>query len=297
MSGSSATEPVRLSQDQEALLDPYNDYWKLVRNSTAPADRPAAERGVALAYAAAGLAAPERIVWCQSPIGIERSRKATWHQFEPGQNVKSLVVDNVIRRAATLVEDHVPVRVRVAAGTGLEVDAHYFSASGALRNALAEAATRIRWSGAARRTATWGRLTRRQVTPYLAFDESRWLQHESVGLLAKCAFLHNVCGAVAETSSLQGLWQIVTNAGAMVPHERVCWLSERHDTLAMDISGRLHCATGAGGEVSRRMELLLVEGCGRPELDDRASRSDHDQENRTGTRSYPPALHDRYHDA
>ena len=244
MSGSSATEPVRLSQDQEALLGPFSDYWKLVRNSTAPADRPAAERGVALAYAAASLPPPERIVWCQSPMGIARSRKDTWHQFDPGQNVKALVFDSVIRRAATLVEDHVPVRVRVAAGTGLEIELQYISASGALSSALAEEATRIPWSWAARRAATWRRLTRRQTTPYVAFHESRWLQHESVGQLAKFAYLHNVCGAVVETSPLQGLWHVATNAGAMVPHARVCWLSERHDTLKIDVSGRLHCATG-----------------------------------------------------
>ena len=69
MSGSSATEPERLSAEQEALLGPYRDHWKLVRNSTAPADRAAAERGVALAYAGAGLAPPDRIVWCESPLG------------------------------------------------------------------------------------------------------------------------------------------------------------------------------------------------------------------------------------
>jgi hypothetical protein len=244
MSALSAIEPTRLSQEQETLLEPYRDHWKLVRNSTAPADRPAAERGVALAYAAANLAPPERIVWCRSPIGIETSRKATWHEFDPGESVKALVVDRVIRRVAALVDDQIPVRVRVAAGTGLEIEPQYFGASGTLSNALAEAATRVRWNGAARRKAAWARLTRRPLSDYEEFHESRLLQHEALSMLAKCAFLHNVCGAVAETSALQGLWLIVTNAGAMVPHKRVCWLSERHDTLALDISGRLHCATG-----------------------------------------------------
>lgn len=244
MSGSSTTESARLSQAQEDLLGPYRDYWKLVRISTAPANRPAAERGVALAYEAAGLAPPERIVWCRSPIGIERARKGTWHQFDPGQSVKPFVVDGVIRRAASLVENHVPVWVRVEAKSGIELERHYFSASSVLSNALDVTTARLRWSGAARRKAIWARLTRKPVTPFVPFDESRWLHHQSVNMLAKCAFLHNVWGAVAETSALQGLWQIATNAGAIVPHARVCWLSERHDTLVLDTSGRMHCATG-----------------------------------------------------
>ena len=240
----SAIDPARLSQAQEALLGPYRDYWRLVRNATAPADRPAAERGVALAYAAAGLAPPERIVWCQSPIGIERSRKATWHEFDPGPLFKSPIVDGVLRRVERCIEDHVPVRVRVAAKTELEIESAYFSASRELGYAITQEAARIRWDRAAHLNSIFARLTRRQTTPFTALDSSRWLQHESVGILAKCAFLHNVCGFVSETDALQGLWQIATNAGAIVPHARVCWLSERHDTLALDNSGRLHCATG-----------------------------------------------------
>lgn len=244
MSASSATESTRLSHAQEALLGPYLDFWKLVRSSTAPADHSAAESGVAIAYAAAGLAPPDRIVWCQSPIGIERSRKAAWYEFDPGPSVKTRVVDGVLSRVGSSVDTHVPVRVRVAAASGLEVESQYFSASGALSAALAEEASRIRWSGRARSKALWARLTRRPVRPYAVFEECRWLQHEAVNSLAKCAFLHNVYGATTETSALHGLWLIATSAGAMVPHERVCWLSDRHETLAIDNNGRLHCATG-----------------------------------------------------
>ncbi|MEU9699254.1 hypothetical protein AB0E14_00005, partial [Streptomyces sp. NPDC047981] len=43
------------------------DKWRAVAAATGAADRAAAEAGVRLAYAAAGLAAPERIVWAASP--------------------------------------------------------------------------------------------------------------------------------------------------------------------------------------------------------------------------------------
>ncbi|MGW2014764.1 DUF6745 domain-containing protein [Streptomyces sp. NPDC001927] len=43
------------------------DKWRAVAAATGAADRAAAEAGVRLAYATAGLAAPERIVWAASP--------------------------------------------------------------------------------------------------------------------------------------------------------------------------------------------------------------------------------------
>ncbi|MCT4353304.1 hypothetical protein M5362_09190 [Streptomyces sp. Je 1-79] len=51
------------------------DRWRAVAAATGTADRTAAEAGVRLAYRTAGLAAPERIVWADSPraaVGILR---------------------------------------------------------------------------------------------------------------------------------------------------------------------------------------------------------------------------------
>ncbi|MGW6564185.1 DUF6745 domain-containing protein [Streptomyces sp. NPDC054975] len=51
------------------------DRWRAVAAATGAADRAAAEAGVRLAYATAGLAAPERIVWAASPraaVGLVR---------------------------------------------------------------------------------------------------------------------------------------------------------------------------------------------------------------------------------
>ena len=47
-----------------------------------------------------------------------------------------------------------------------------------------------------------------------------------------------------QTEPLLGLWAIAKSAGWIVPHEHVCWISERPDTLCTDARGRLHCATG-----------------------------------------------------
>jgi hypothetical protein len=43
---------------------------------------------------------------------------------------------------------------------------------------------------------------------------------------------------------LQGLWAIAKNAGSIVAHERVCWISERPSILRTDARVRLHCPNG-----------------------------------------------------
>ena len=53
----------------DALSD-YLDRWGAAHLSCQPADRDTAEEGIRLAYAAAGLAPPRRIVWCGGPLDI-----------------------------------------------------------------------------------------------------------------------------------------------------------------------------------------------------------------------------------
>jgi hypothetical protein len=57
-----------LSPEQHALLGRVRQEWLEVGLATGPADRPAAERGVRLAYQAAGLRPPRRVVWLGSPL-------------------------------------------------------------------------------------------------------------------------------------------------------------------------------------------------------------------------------------
>jgi hypothetical protein len=260
----SGAEPARLSSKQEAVLPAYREHWTRTLCSTAPANRSAAEQGVVLAYQAAGVAPPERIEWCQSPIGIESARKQTWHQFDPGPSVKTRIVDDVIREVGARVEDAVPVRVRVAAGTELDIERRFSSASSALANALSADAARVRWGAFWRTRFMIRRLGGNRLTHYVPFEQSRWLPHEGVSMLAKTAYLYNVCGFVSATTALSGLWQIAENAGGMVPHTRICWLSERPDTLALDPSGRLHSATGPAVRYPDRWSLHSWKGVAVP---------------------------------
>lgn len=58
----------KLTAEQEALFPAIREEWLAIGLSTELADRPRAEAAVDLAYAAGGLAPPQRKLWAQSPI-------------------------------------------------------------------------------------------------------------------------------------------------------------------------------------------------------------------------------------
>jgi hypothetical protein len=57
-------------------------------------------------------------------------------------------------------------------------------------------------------------------------------------------YFRQVCGLHDETRLLEGLTLLAQNAGWFLPHEKICWVSERHSFLHRDEQGRLHCETG-----------------------------------------------------
>lgn len=63
----------------------YADKWRAIAAATGPADRTAAEEGVRLAYRAAGLRAPDRFVWADSPLSGVRAVRAL---DDPGPSVR-----------------------------------------------------------------------------------------------------------------------------------------------------------------------------------------------------------------
>lgn len=57
-------------------------------------------------------------------------------------------------------------------------------------------------------------------------------------------YFREVCGLIGETEKAQGLTELAKSAGWFLPHENICWVSERHHLLERDERGRLHCLTG-----------------------------------------------------
>ena len=54
-----------------------------------------------------------------------------------------------------------------------------------------------------------------------------------------------VCGLGDQTQKLCGLWEAAQSAGWFLPHQKLCWISERHNVLNRDTQGRLHKDEGA----------------------------------------------------
>ena len=68
-------------------------------------------------------------------------------------------------------------------------------------------------------------------------------QHDA-SWLAFYDFFQEVCGLGEETDKLDGLWLLARSAGWALPHQNICWVSERHNILNRDERGRLHCENG-----------------------------------------------------
>src|SRR4249920_1882363 len=85
-------------------LKEYLDRWAAAHLSCEPADRRTAEKGVRLAYATAGLAPPQRIIWCGGPLEIAKHLADASPADEFGANVKAQTFDQVRNKIGTFAE-------------------------------------------------------------------------------------------------------------------------------------------------------------------------------------------------
>ena len=80
------------------------------------------------------------------------------------------------------------------------------------------------------------------------------------GWLAFYRFFRDECGLSEKTARLEGLWELCQSAGWALPHEHICWVSERHSVLRRNDSGRLHCEDGPALAYPDGWELWVVHG-------------------------------------
>jgi hypothetical protein len=232
----SLIEVARLTDVQRAGLAEYGERWTRIRQSTARVDRAEAEEGVRRAYAAAGLAPPRHVVWGESPYEI--AQKWARHS-SAGEGVRHLVIDMVRRRAEAAVDRAVSLAVRTALMDEPRLT-RLPAYSSSIDEAILRACERVRPRLRTRlfSLAKWTSLRRSQTFANSGFG------FQSAPILGALEYLHDVAGLRPHTRSLAGLWQIAKNATWIIPHEDVCWLSDRPDRLELDANARLHCANG-----------------------------------------------------
>ena len=73
--------------------------------------------------------------------------------------------------------------------------------------------------------------------------DSVYGQHDA-NWLAFYKFFRDECGLNEQTEKLNGLTELCESAGWALPHQNICWVSERHCLVARDDHGRLHSLTG-----------------------------------------------------
>jgi hypothetical protein len=80
------------------------------------------------------------------------------------------------------------------------------------------------------------------------------------GRLALFAYFRSACGLERQTDRLKGQWAQAQAAGWYLPHQHICWVSERHNVLRQNGEGRLHCETGPALEYPDGWAIFALNG-------------------------------------
>ncbi|MET9395652.1 DUF6745 domain-containing protein [Streptomyces sp. NPDC006624] len=197
--------------------------WRQVASATGPADRPAAEAGVRLAYRLAGLPEPERIVWADSPReGAVLAARVT-ADGSAGRSV----------REAVRTRPWAAVRERVLDRLGPAGWAEHWALTGAQL-----------WDGATM-------LTERIRTAVVDASAEEEGGEQAVRLVLLDAVLgqHDAAWLAAfdgqdGADTLDGIAAVTRAAGWWWPYERTAVVCERPVELHRDEAGRLDRADG-----------------------------------------------------
>ncbi|MFD3540274.1 DUF6745 domain-containing protein [Streptomyces sp. NPDC058662] len=200
--------------------------WRAVVAATGPADRAAAETGVRLAYRAAGLPEPERIVWADSPraaLALLGDADGPWGAQARGRSVR-----DAVRSAPWAAE-----RARAQDRWGGQGWGRRWALTGArLWENTERLAGRVR-TGLVEELAAAD--TGREAQVRLLLLDAVLGQHDGAWL---CAF------DTGPGTPLEGLAAVARAAGWWWPYERLAVVCERPAELYRDEAGRLDRGDG-----------------------------------------------------
>jgi hypothetical protein len=230
-----------LTREQKASLARYRARWTAIGRSIEPADRGAAEEGLRLAYHAAGLEPPARIVWCDSPAALSHLTQRI--SRSDGPNVRWALIDRLRRSSAAQIRRRLPRRMLAELeGAVNPADALMATVADAVTQAVEQPPlallTRHRRGEPLSPRCVLLALSGREGFRYAAAGP------HDLSWLSVCEYLRGVLGLKSDTEPLLGLLQVAANAGWLQPHARTCWLAERPHLLCADANERLHHADG-----------------------------------------------------
>lgn len=205
---------VDLTDKQQSQRDDYIEKWKSIRLAVTPTNRQEAEKGVYLAYQNAGLPPPQHIIWYASP----KARHSTPLDIELGDSVKKEVQDAVINSVRAIIK----TRMRSIAFEEIEIK-FFLEMISSVELKVDD-------------------LVHKAVYPeYKRPSHSKTDPLLSLGVYD---FLYDVFNFKTETEKLRGLWLIEQHAGAWIPYQNVCKMTERHKKIHFDDNGKLYNKDG-----------------------------------------------------
>lgn len=214
--------------------------WLSQMTSTQPVDYGAAERAVLALYRSIGLKAPRRIEWAKGPVELATLRERSWLFEEVGDNLVPLISDKLAHASCTYGAGARANPVATRRGTLISTSAGLQSAMMTLVD-LATARVRV---GHRMRRMFSGVLGRRKPLQWFPVGMGGRSQVDTPYLSCE-SYLYARYGQVPElAATLTSLTDVVANVGWVVPHEQVCWLSERPEILRTDPRFRLHAPDG-----------------------------------------------------
>jgi hypothetical protein len=197
--------------------------WREVAAATGPADRPAAEEGVRLAYRLAGLPEPETIVWADSPrAGTALAARLT-AQGTAGRSVR----DEVRNRPWATARGRLLDRLGPAGWAG-----HWALTGAQLWDRMVMLTDRIR-TGV---TDASGGAQEAEQTVRLVLLDAVLGQHDAAWLAA--------FAGQEGAEALDGIAAVARAAGWWWPYEKTAILCERPVALHLDEAGRLDRGDG-----------------------------------------------------
>jgi len=234
-----------LTPEQMARRAEYVARWTEIDLCTDPADRPRAEAAIREMYRQCGLTPPAKIVWCGSPMSMALTRATIRapHMIDKNAEISRSVaesVENSVRESAGDSGDSVYQQVDISVWHSVK-DSVENRLTPIARNCVDSILSSI-WLDATvnvwHSIAESVRETVHDAVVYQVYrsDRAAWL--------AVHRYLHDVVGLVEETVKLSGRWELAQSAGWALPHQKICWVSERPNILHRDDRGRLHCDTG-----------------------------------------------------
>jgi hypothetical protein len=266
-----------LTPGQIARFAEFRDRWIRIGLCTEPADRPRAEAAIRDMYRQGGLEPPAKIVWCGSPLSQGLTRAIILNRSKLMQSIGANVWDSVAANVLDGVESNVldsveanvwdsvmdnvgaSVGASVRASVGDSVRASVWASVGAsvrasVRASVGDSVTASVGDRASVRASIWA-----SARAGVSVRASAYGAHDA-GALAFYRYFQDAVGLVDQTAKLSGLWELAQSAGWALPHQNICWVSERHHVLLRDDRGRLHCESGPAVAYPDGWAIYAVHG-------------------------------------